>query len=905
MDSNTADFQFSIPNYSQTPSAHQKKLKKSASQLDKKVPRLSDKVAPNNTNFKAKYKAKSVKKFLDKAAKECQKANKVTERVLGPPRKQIQFDRLNDHINSRLLQHSLHNIASTPDIDMLDPKDLMEIEDLMEIDTDTNIDDSMIIDVVDAAVENTYPNLSVDNVDTLNLLGLSIFDPESSEEGQLENDIEMFDGCLPENDAEMRDEEKLENNFHTPTTEEFEGAFSPLEEGQVESESYESVATHSKASIGELFAREANKVESSQKILRNKVKKRDSSLDEIKKLRKLAEECYKKGDYNEAYMCFLQIGRKVPTDDEILEKTAKCLEKLERYQESLLIYRTLVKKNPKNSFYLKKIADCLFGSQDYLRAKIVYKKLLSMEHRFEETVLQSRIAECSKRLRSNDQWPSYDELARKIGLNGGPLTNSQLNEIDSLNRALIHKHQLVWELFLRPTRSLSEEYVRKNFYPVPLKSKDGRTFTAYRNPNYKFLGHFSNLTNSAKILDNEVRAQHDPSIKEQDSYFWNSQYKVCTSLFKEGDLTFFSGAMHQEGLGFIIDVPDPDKNILHAFSRDTWTPTYIKQSSGASSVTSVGAEDDAREYNDFMLRYQALSQYVYTISQNAEKEIYYLKLLESMQQIQKILQDKVDHGLIQKIITSVVSFFKQFVGDIDVTKKEIEDIAQKIDVIINSAQFTPETEAQVLQMLAHLKETFQSMNKNSEATVIDEHSEAVSKGFATSYLPEPELITSPKVFDDTSNLLILSYLDKSIQSLEPVLARFPHLEKTLFEKILNRTPENSESLIRTLQDMRNKIKSVCEKAYPKVHKMKTSISNDYAIFSRPLTPQEVMQATAKGKYSEIGVRSNFASHSVQGKGASFKGVIVERAVIKNSRISNEMADLLEKAQKAHLPIIYI
>ena len=49
----------------------------------------------------------------------------------------------------------------------------------------------------------------------------------------------------------------------------------------------------------------------------------------------------------------------------------------------------------------------------------------------------------------------------------------------------------------------------------------------------------------------------------------------------------------------MIDVPDPDRNILHACAWDAMSPNALRTASGIRT-TSGTSEEIARAYNDFM-----------------------------------------------------------------------------------------------------------------------------------------------------------------------------------------------------------------------------------------------------------------------------------------------------------------
>jgi hypothetical protein len=143
----------------------------------------------------------------------------------------------------------------------------------------------------------------------------------------------------------------------------------------------------------------------------------------------------------------------------------------------------------------------------------------------------------------------------------------------------------------------------------------------------------------------------------------------------------------------------------------------------------------------------------------------------------------------------------------------------------------------------------------------------------------------------------------SIDIVRPVIAANPSIEAILFEKIFFRKPDQRERLLPRLAAIRHQLDRYIQTSFPKVYKDPTR--GDQAIFCRQLSPTEVFAGTEHNTYSEIGVRSHLSSHQVNARGAAFKAVVVAQSSLHDQLISSELANVLESAQKASLPIIFI
>jgi tetratricopeptide (TPR) repeat protein len=602
--------------------------------------------------------------------------------------------------------------------------------------------------------------------------------------------------------------------------------------------------------------------------------------------------------YVMAYRAILPLARQAPQDQRLLFQMALCLEKMNRHNESLLIYRKLIKKTPNDLFFLEKIADRLFSIGDYVRAQIIYKKLLN-EVTSSGSQLLRKIQQCKEGLMIPSEWDSLETVFMEIGArDGGPLTQHQLDAIDRVNRQLIDKNKLMWELFFLQTKKLSPEYLKNHFTLKTLKSSDGRSFRAFFNKDYRFLAHFSPLSsgNPKKILDKEYAAKQDLSIKESDEYFWRSMYKVCTSLLQYGKKTFFSGR-GADGLGFILDVPDPDRNVLHAFGRDTWTPSFSK-SSVAKTVTGQSSEEQAIGYNDFMQRYQVVSQFVYGVYQNADRECRYQELLEQIENLGRVLTSNP----ISRLIASTLGYLKSLVGFPDANREAIQKFLSSLSSLCQEAGANRGQQKHIMELMKGLERYVHQSGDTGARERIGKKIETTEAAFATSLQPLPEIITSPDRFAKNTPL-ILDYLDTTIAMVSTVLARKPSLEASFFEMILRRKPKPGERLIDELTNMRRTLDAYVHQWIGKISKRASAA--DYAIFCRTLSPKEVMSGTLQGSYSEVGVRTNISSDAVGAKRVSFKAVVVERASVKGGVISSELADHLEMAKKVGLPIILI
>ncbi len=705
-------------------------------------------------------------------------------------------------------------------------------------------------------------------------------------------------------DAEMVDVEKLEQDEGPPIVaerKEEEGALKPLLPTTAESvvpeglpEAQERGAAHPVLEPVEASVETTIPLPSASEVVVLQASGPKPAVMGVMEGYKQAAPYLEHGQYDRAYQLLLPLSRCSPDNQQLLIELAFCLAKMNRHKESLIIYRELGKRNPKEIFFKEMMADRLFAIGDFIRAQIIYKKLRTV-YADRKSEFDEKIRKCQDQLRLPSGWDSFQSIYGSIGGSGGPLSQEQLLAIDRIHRQLVQKNNLMWDLFFLQTRKITPQYLRNHFTPVTLQCSDGRSFTAYKDQNFRFLAHFSSLVNSRAILDLEVLSQHDPTVREQVDYFWNSQYKVCASLLQFDGQTF----MHGKGLGFLIDVPDPDRNILHAFVRDVWSPSYLRGKIG-SAVTMSSSEELARGYNEFMPRYEVLSEYVYAVWQNADRVSRYTDLLKHITEVSDSLRQKS----LFSWLAPVVNFLRSLVGIPNQNYAALENLLKKLKELTSSPDIDRIEGAQIVRLMEAL-EQFLAQSKQTEQKARMHQEIAVSKSELQDTLRVlPEIVASSNPFSSKKNFLILDYVDRTISIVRKLLAANPMMEASLFEKILHRKAVPGEHLVPHLQEMRNSLESYVQQGVPKISKGNAEHA-DRALFCRPLSPAEVSTGTEYGKYNEVGVRSHFSSYEVGAMGASFKAVVVEQRSLIGSCISPELADLLEVAQRASLPIIFV
>jgi tetratricopeptide (TPR) repeat protein len=610
-----------------------------------------------------------------------------------------------------------------------------------------------------------------------------------------------------------------------------------------------------------------------------------------------AQAFFDQGRYAKAYQLFLSLSRKQPGDRTLLLQTAACLEKMNRHRESLVIYMDLRRKNKDDLFLCTKIADILFEIGDYIRAQIIYKKLQTTEAASEE--INRKISLCRQQLTMASSWSSFGQIFHDIGgADAAPLTPDQLRAVNRINRQLAQKNRLIWDLFFTQTRKLTPAALQKNFRKVALHAADGRTYVAYTHKDFRFLAHFTSPENAVKILEREGEAETRPEVREDPSYFWNCQYKVCTSLVQQGSKTFFSEAKKSVDVGLIIYAPDAYKNILHAYVKDSWTPSFVK-SDQAKAVTSSGSEQAAQEYNAIMEKYQVLAEYVYAVWQNADREVRYLDAIEKLMDIEKLIAPQ---GLYQRLIGAVSSLVKVLTSWLTGAPGDNEAMLKKyianLKGLCQKAGLGRGLEEKIFGQIAKIEEQLSEEGKEQQISKL----EAASKELQASRALYPEVISEPEYFEQ-KKYLIIEYVDRTIERAQRLLQKYPGQEAAVFEKILGRKMGHGESLLRELSMMRDDLSRYVHIISPKVFKSPGRFL-DQSIFCRPITPKEVSSGTKA--YSEIGILTHQQSDAVRAGRASFKGVVVEQATVgRDGLIPDEVADALDRAQRAGLPIIYI
>lgn len=539
------------------------------------------------------------------------------------------------------------------------------------------------------------------------------------------------------------------------------------------------------------------------------------------------------------------------------------------------------------------------------------------------------------------RWPSFVDLIRYTGIASKEnLTSQELDYLLNFSKKNPNHHLHAWDLMFKNTRAISDPKFLSTFEQVRVISSSGRPFTLYRKVDFVFLAHFSSLSNSERILNKEIASIQDPAIRESSDYFWNCQLKICTSIVQTGMQSYFS-SVNKEGVGFAIDVPNAQLNLLHTFCRDTISPTCVLGMEAQSVSGNTGVESVNR-YISFMTRYShGVFPYISNLYQDAERADRLIKLRQKLLnlklELEKIDPSKIVIGELSKIIASSCESLP--------TESDLNAISIEL---VHAMTENPTGFALDKDFLTILKKVSNSplLNKKQISTkealaiVLKEMQLFLNLTMRPQPYSENTLIHQPESLGKDKEPLLLRYVTDTSNQLKTILSQNPDLESVLFKILFKRDPEPKESVLRELAALHEALKTFCTYHYKDICKETGNDEFDLSIYAGVMTPDQLKKATLKGMYNEVNIRSHRTAKLVKAKLPRFKAVVVESSSLQYYihptrlktllgqwmltgtpgetvisflppyqpgiiHISDELASRLEQARKARLPLLLI
>ena len=404
--------------------------------------------------------------------------------------------------------------------------------------------------------------------------------------------------------------------------------------------------------------------------------------------------------------------------NEILELLADCFYKTNRIAEALKLLQK-VAHDKKDDLRIKaKIGDCLTKQSQFLKANLIYGAILrdldkSSKKAIEKTLyadIKSKISENKKNLQLFQTWPTFSDLIDRVGLSGIPKTKDEvLGNVVKFMREINPRADLMWEIEMNKLKKLTLDALEKDPHVqkfaiikadgTAMLDRSGKPIHFYQANDLSLLTHFSSPINAKKILstleEDKKRAPGDVNPYS----FWQSQWKVCCSMVKPGTRSFYS--IHNTvGIGFANYVPDPEWNIIHTWGKDCWTPTFFK-APGVESITGQTGEAQAIEYNEFMMRFQPLATYVYSIFQEADRIHQQLEYGAKFKKLAELIKAPyVNIKAIDSIFHVITGYFTR----LDPKKAELD---KKVSAILESIKSldvgNPEVQDKLEVLLTDLK----------------------------------------------------------------------------------------------------------------------------------------------------------------------------------------------------------
>lgn len=574
---------------------------------------------------------------------------------------------------------------------------------------------------------------------------------------------------------------------------------------------------------------------------------------------------------------------------EVLELMADCFYKTNRMATAIDLLQTVAHHEKKNLRVKEKIADCLTKQRQYLKANLIYatiSKKLGVAH---ANLLKAKIDKNNELLKAFQVWPSFHELMHKIGIDSGrKMTPAELSSITAFQREVNPRAYLMWDIEMNKVKRAkipameADPNVKK--FPVylsdgsVLKDDMGNPIHLYKSQDLALLTHFTKPSLANMILDTLNKDKLRPPGESDPHSFWKSQFKVCCSMLKQGSQSFY-GVNNTAAVGLAVYDPDPLSNILHTWGEDCYTPTYFN-APGVQAATGQSGAEKALLYNEFMARFQPLTSYVYSVFQHADRLQQQIEVRNQFLELQRDISSRLTRvklPIIDALFNKLTSFFPK----LDPGKQRLEAVISEIEEAIRTSDLgDAEIQDNIILKLNSLKDLLQDEGESLRSKAVGKRIKTLFDGIAKAVpVREGGEATRTSLYKNPQlkKPLISLYIEET-KTIVSNLLRSGMNEDELFTTLFRRPPRAGETVLEALREIDRSLETLYESNKSIIYKDASRAPRSNHIWTRTLTPNELVSSVQSGKYSEIGVRGHDASDLVNANHVSFAGIVLEEGM---------------------------
>lgn len=652
-----------------------------------------------------------------------------------------------------------------------------------------------------------------------------------------------------------------------------------------------------------------------------------------------AKEYMRNGRYDAAILLLSRIySARSPNKMEILETMAECLYATNRTATALELLQKVAHVEKKKLSVKEKIADCLTKQRQYLKANLIYTAISKKVGAAHEAVLKAKIDANNESLKAFRTWPTFNDLMNRLGIERGqPITPGELAYITAFQREVNPRAYLMWDIEMNkvkratiPSLEADRSVTKCPIYLLDgsvIRDSRGAPIHFYKAPNLSLLSHFTKARNAMMILNSLATEKNLPPGGVNPDFFWNSQYKVCCSVVNQNSKSFFS-VNNSPAVGMVAHVPDPLSNIIHTWGEDCYTPTYFK-AAGVVAVTAQGDASKTLNYNQFMIRFQPLASYVYSVFQQADRLEQQLNVRSQFDNLHKDINSRLLKGKNIPILDYLFNKLTTLFPCLDLQKQKLESAISEVEAAIRGNDLgNSEVQENIIQQLHGIKglldddegESLRSKAVGARIkTLFEDLNRAVS-------VREGGAATRPSIYKGANipdKPLLSVYIDET-NKLASSLLRKGMNEEEVFAILFRRPAQPGETINSALREIDASLKKLyTDNSKTILHKNPRDFKN--LIWTRTLSPKELLDSVKPNHYSEIGLRAHPASDEVHANHASFAGIVLEtgmtirpfadgyvidprlpdRSIVADVVTPKEIADIVKKAHSEGLPCFVI
>jgi|GEM_PF-6276173 len=439
--------------------------------------------------------------------------------------------------------------------------------------------------------------------------------------------------------------------------------------------------------------------------------------------------------------------------------------------------------------------------------------------------LGSCIENLAKTMAALKDTPTFEALANKIGLGTiSDLTPDERFLIDSMKKNEGAALSQEWEKMMGQITQKELDDPKSGWKKETWTDKyTNKTYSFYTKPNVPFLGFFPDNLGYDSTPNQYVRGT-----------FQN--FRQIDTSFCQTDAPFREKA--DKKIGFIVDVPDPLKNIIFTICRPN----------GLHTADTMPPRADTHLANGALYRYTLACNLAAKYTGEAKKVIQEMRKSERLSNLEKsfpslkgiILEEGLSYGPQTKIQSLGRALISSFVPQLQSNESKLFNCLQELSQFHDAnPKYTEQNGERFCQILTNLIGLLNSLGR-AESNNVVKMKELLAQAQKVAVQEQADVIQK------SGN--ILYDLQQTAQMFENTLLAVPEdqrhvTEKTLFQSIFKRVPGEGEGVVSELKKIGLRLIDHVRKNQKYLEQFSGRSLQNIDDFHHTLTPQELLASS--------------------------------------------------------------